>query len=211
LEIVASGGTVIAATIAGGIMNVSASGLAKDTLVGSSGGVTGDMYVFSGGTASGTIVANDSVALVLSGGTLANATLLGGTVEVQSGGIGSGTVTFEGSGTLILDGYATPESDLSIHFNAKIQGLWSQEEAIDLKDLAFTPGFMLASFSGGDGTGTLTVSNLVTHQHVILSLLGNYQHSTFNTAADSASGTLVFDPPADSAGEPWLAQPGRGS
>ena len=111
------------------------------------------------------------------------------TLELRSAD--SGTVTFEGpTGTLILDHAST--------FNGQVVGFSGNGNAstldvIDLKDIAFGPG-VTASYVGNAIGGILTVSD-ARHDSANISLVGNYENSTFSVASDGAGGTSVVDPP----------------
>jgi autotransporter passenger strand-loop-strand repeat protein len=144
----------------------------------------GSELVFSGGTASSTIVSSGTET-VSSGGILAGATISGGQVEIKSGGTaGSSTVAIS-SGTLLLDA--------STAFGGTVAGLADANQKIDFADIAFATLQPLQYTSTGVGSGTLTVADGTHAAH--LALLGNYTVGSFKTANDGAGGTLITDPP----------------
>jgi hypothetical protein len=114
----------------------------------------------------------------------------GATFEVR--GTDSGLVTFEGTtGTLILD--------QSSSFSGQVAGFSgngnpSASDIIDLKDIAFGPG-TTASYAGNANGGILTVSD-AQHDVASISLVGNYENSTFSVSSDGSGGSSVVDPPA---------------
>jgi hypothetical protein len=68
---------------------------------------------------------------------------------------------------------------------------------IDLADLSWAQGQMIASFSGDTSGGKLTVSD-GTHSDTV-NLAGDYTQSGWTLSQDSAGNTLVLDPPLVSA------------
>jgi hypothetical protein len=108
--------------------------------------------------------------------------------------LGSATIGFasDGGGVLRLDA--------SQSFNATISG-FGILGGIDLADVAYNSATTTLGFS--NLSGTLTVND---GTHVAtLSLLGQYVTGQFHMANDGTGGTLVTDPPVDSAGH--LASP----
>jgi hypothetical protein len=81
---------------------------------------------------------------------------------------------------------------LTAPFTGYLSGL-STKNAVDLADLAWTPGKMKATFSGNTSGGTLTVTNGA--NSVALKLLGNYTTASWTFSKDSTGGTRVVDPP----------------
>ena len=111
------------------------------------------------------------------------------TLELRSAD--SGTLTFEGpTGTLTLD-HASAFNGQVVGFSGN--GNASTSDVIDLKDIAFGPG-TTASYVGNASGGILTVGD-ARHDSTNISLLGNYENSTFAVASDGAGGTSVVDLP----------------
>ena len=118
--------------------------------------------------------------------------MINGTATLEFGASSSNDVIFtaDAAGTLILD------HSLMQPFSAVISGLGA-DDAIDLKDLAFTSGHMTATTSFANGNTTLVVSNTSTNQSVTFALAGDYTHSTWDFAQDSfGAGTIFHDLPA---------------
>jgi len=120
----------------------------------------------------------------------------GATLEF-GGSVGAGeTVTFLGAtGTLTLDHSETSP------FGGQISNLDASaisHDSIDLADMAFTGLLSSAQYTAsapGSTSGVLAVSD--GSGHTATFNLVNYTGSgAFTTQADSAAGTLVFDPPA---------------
>jgi autotransporter passenger strand-loop-strand repeat protein len=158
-------------------------------------GVT--MVVSSAGSASGATISSGGKEVVSSGGEMDGATLAGGTLEITSGAIlGSATIGFaSGGGVLQLDDAPS--------FGATISG-FGIPGGIDLVNVAFSATTTLNFQEAvGNLSGTLTVND---GTHVAtLTLLGQYVTGQFHMANDGNGGTLVTDPPVDSAGH--LASP----
>ncbi len=94
--------------------------------------------------------------------------------------------------------------DASQSFNATISG-FGILGGIDLADVAYNSATTTLGFQEAVSnlSGTLTVND---GTHVAtLSLLGQYVTGQFHMANDGTGGTLVTDPPVDSAGH--LASP----
>jgi hypothetical protein len=89
------------------------------------------------------------------------------------------------AGVLALDNLAG--------FHAKISGLGTPNEKIDLGGFAFSAGETAAWTQSGT-SGTLTVSDGV--KTAKLTLIGTYADGSFNLADDGHGGTFVTDPPA---------------
>ena len=153
----------------------------------------------NGYAASNVTVDSGIVVQVRAGGTVSDATLNGGTLEIMRGGIaGSSEFGFATSvgGTLQLDD--------SQHFGGTISG-FGVPGGIDLRDIAFGSGTTLG-YAGDASSGTLTVSD-GTHT-ATLNLLGQYAAGNFTLHSDGNGGTLVTDPPlAGLAGNPYLTPP----
>jgi hypothetical protein len=133
---------------------------------------------------------------------------IGNGATLQIAAADSGTVTFEGAtGVLKLDDAPAFSGQI---FNFTGNGNPSSSDQIDLKDILFGPGTK-ASYAGNVSGGTLTVSD-VQHDTASLSLVGNYESSTFTLSNDGSGGTLVIDPPAsqDVANSGGLAEAGSG-
>ena len=110
----------------------------------------------------------------------------GATVEIAAAD--SATVTFEGStGTLKLDDAQTFSGQI---FNFTGNGNLSSSDQIDLKDILYGPE-TTASYSGTVNAGTLTVSD-AHHDTAHISLVGDYENSTFSVASDGNGGTVGY-------------------
>jgi len=69
------------------------------------------------------------------------------------------------------------------------------DNAIDLTNIPFVPGNTTASYSGTSTSGTLTVTDGTLTANI--ALLGNYMASSFVTASDGGTGTLVMGQSSD--------------
>ena len=117
----------------------------------------------------------------------------GATIEIA--GADSGTVTFEGAtGTLKLDDAPAFTGQI---FDFTGNGNVSSSDQIDLKDISYGPE-TTASYTGNANGGTLTVRD-AQHDTAQISLVGDYENSTFTLSNDGSGGTLVIDPPATQA------------
>ena len=113
----------------------------------------------------------------------------GATIEI--GGADSGTVTFAGAtGILKLDDAPAFSGQI---YNLTGTGNLSSSDQIDLKDVSYGPGTTV-SYTGDASGGTLTVSD-AQHDTARISLVGNYENSTFTLSNDGSGGTVVVDPP----------------
>jgi autotransporter passenger strand-loop-strand repeat protein len=188
------GATNTAATYGSGATLVVGSGFTQAGF-GVANGVT--VVVSSSGSASGTTISSGGTEVVSSGGALDGATLAGGTLEITSGAIlGSGTIGYASGGVLRLDD--------SQSFGTTISG-FGIPGGIDLVDVAYNSATTTLNFQEAISnlSGTLTVND---GAHVAtLTLLGQYVTGQFHMANDGHGGTMVTDPPVDSAGH--LASP----
>ena len=204
---VQSGGTAFVAGVAKG--TVLLRGLEYDY------GVTSGSVLLSGGVetvyararASGSAIRGGRE-VVHSGGMAIAATVSAGTLIVWSGGAIEGglailrgqailsgtmaagqTVTFAGSaGVLELDNLAG--------FNAKISGLTTSSQKIDIGGFAFSASES-ATWAQSGTSGTLTVTDGANVAN--LTLIGTYTNSSFNLSDDGHGGTFVVDPPGHAA------------
>jgi probable HAF family extracellular repeat protein len=119
---------------------------------------------------------------------------LSSSAGLEFGATDSENVAFmpSSSGVLKID------NSLTAPFTGQLSGL-SSSNHVDLADLTWVQGHMNAAFNGNTSGGVLTISN--GSQSVALNLSGNYTQSTWHLSKDSATGTLVSDPPATSS--PW--------
>jgi hypothetical protein len=127
--------------------------------------------------------------------------MINGTATLEFGAMSSNDVTFaaNAAGTLTLD------HSLTQPFSAVVCGLGA-DDTIDLKDLPFTNGNITVSTSLlENGNTTLLVSNTSTHVSVTLTLAGDYTHSTWVFAQDSATSTIVHDLPPPNLNVPGSA------
>jgi hypothetical protein len=132
-------------------------------------------------------ITNTSKAIVNTAITGTGSFALSGSGSLELGAADSENVTFTSgaSGTLKLD------HSLTAPFTGYLSGL-STKNAVDLADLAWSPGKMKATFSGNTSGGTLTVTNGT--NSVALKLLGNYTTASWTLSKDSTGGTRVVDP-----------------
>jgi hypothetical protein len=134
-------------------------------------------------------IANNSKAIVNTAITGIGSFALSGSGSLEFGAADSENVAFTSgaSGTVKFD------HSLTAPFTGYLSGL-STKNAVDLADLAWTPGKMKATFSGNTSGGTLTVTNGTSS--VALKLLGNYTTASWTLSKDSTGGTRVVDPPS---------------
>jgi autotransporter passenger strand-loop-strand repeat protein len=141
----------------------------------------------------GTTIGSGGIEVVSSGGVLGGATLSGGTLEITSGAVlGSGTIGLTSGGGLL-------QLDDSPSFSGTIAG-FGIPGGIDLVNVAYNSATTTLNFveAPSNLSGTLTVND---GTHVAaLTLLGQYVTGQFHMANDGHGGTLVTDPPVDSAG-----------
>ena len=117
-------------------------------------------------------------------GTLVTTIGIGDTLDVSVPF--SETVNFAGAGTLILGLPAL--SGQPGTFQGEITN-FGPGDILDLTDLANNPGRMSVSWSQGNDSGTLTISNGT--QQETINLAGTYTQGEFCLASDSGTGTEV--------------------
>ncbi|MEH2476841.1 VCBS repeat-containing protein [Nitrobacteraceae bacterium AZCC 2146] len=132
----------------------------------------------------------------------------GGNLTFNGAVTGNGSATISGAATLefaaasaepvnfAAGSTGTLKLDDSAAFTGSVSGL-TTATYIDLADLSWAQGQMIASFSGDTSGGKLTVSN-GTHSDTI-NLAGDYTQSGWTLSQDSNGNTLVVDPPLASA------------
>jgi hypothetical protein len=153
-------------------------------------------------TGAGGLIVNSAVAN--SGSLLAD----GGNLTFNGAVTGSGSATISGAASLEFAGasaesvnFATGSTgtlklDDSAAFTGSVSGL-TTTTYIDLADLSWAQGQMIASFSGDASGGKLTVSDGT--QSDTINLAGDYTQSGWTLSQDSNGKTLVVDPPLASA------------
>jgi autotransporter passenger strand-loop-strand repeat protein len=162
------------------------------------------------GSASGSVISKGGQEVVSSGGVTIAATLFnGGALIVSAGGTVSGgltihagkatlggamgagqTVDFVGAGgTLKLNNLAA--------FQAKIAGLSTPAEKIDLGGFAFSVSSETVTWTQAGTSGTLKVQDGA--KTASLTLIGTYVTGDFTLTNDGDGGTFVADPPASQA------------
>jgi VCBS repeat-containing protein len=153
-------------------------------------------------TGTGGLIVNSAVAN--SGSLLANS----GNLTFNGAVTGNGSATISGAATLefaaasaenvnfAAGSTGTLKLDDSAAFTGSVSGL-TTTTYIDLADLSWAEGQMVASFSGDASGGKLTVSD-GTHSDTI-NLAGDYTQSGWTLSQDSHGNTLVVDPPLASA------------
>ena len=110
----------------------------------------------------------------------------GATAEIP--GASAQSVTFTGTiGTLKLDD--------ALAFTGQISGL-TGSDSLDLADVSYGAN-TTASFAGNASGGTLTVTNGTETANI--ALLGDYLTSGWTLSSDGHGGTVVVDPPLNSA------------
>jgi probable HAF family extracellular repeat protein/ELWxxDGT repeat protein len=149
----------------------------------------------AGATFNGAITGSETFTITNTSKVIVNTTISGsgsfilsGSGSLEFGAADSENVTFTSgaSGTVKFD------HGLTAPFTGYLSGL-STKNAVDLADLAWSPGKMKATFSGNTSGGTLTVTNRT--NSVALKLLGNYTTASWTLSKDSTGGTRVVDPP----------------
>jgi autotransporter passenger strand-loop-strand repeat protein len=172
-------------------------GVASTTHV-SSGGME---YVEAGGKTQTAVVMGGGQEEVASGGAAVSAIVSGGLLTVASGGAISGGLTLKG-GEVVLSGAAAAGQTLDVvsgvlaladlaAFKAKISGLATAAQQLDLGGFAFSAGETVTWTQAGT-SGALTVRDGA--QTASLTLIGTYVTSDFHLATDSHGGTYVTDP-----------------
>ena len=168
------------------------SGTAGGTVVRSG----GQEIVEKGGIASGSVISSGGILIVSSGGALAGGLTLSGGTATISGTMGAGQkVKFVGAGVLVLDNLTG--------FQAKISGMSSATEKIDLGGFAFSSGGETVTWAKTGTSGTLTVTDGA--KVASLTLIGTYTASDFHLSTDGHGGTYVADPPVGRGGIPAAA------
>jgi len=189
-------GSAVSATIdSGGTQDVVVGGSASDTTVSSGGiqydaGAASDTTLSGGlqavyGNAANTTVDSGGYEVVLSGGTVDDATISSGLLELQGGATaGSSTIDFAGGGTLKLDATGA--------YSFLVAG-FAVPDLLDLSGVDFASA--TKQYVGNTSSGTLTVGDGT--NSVSLLLLGDYTAASFNLSAEGggATGTVVTDPP----------------
>jgi autotransporter passenger strand-loop-strand repeat protein len=202
-ETIVAGGTAVATVLSGGLE--ADSGQASGTTIRAG----GQEVVHALATASGSVISSGGTELVSSGGKAVGAIVSGGgLLTVASGGVISGGVTLRG-GVAIVSGtmasgqtvsFAATSGTLELanlsSFHAKISGLTTSADKIDLLGFAFTSGETVTWTQSGT-SGTLAVKDGA--KTASLSLIGAYATSDFTLAKDGHGGTFVTDPPAPDA------------
>ncbi len=159
---------------------------------------------------SGTLEATGAGGLIVNSAVANSGSLLadGGNLTFTGAVTGNGSATISGAATLefaaasaenvnfAAGSTGTLKLDDSAEFTGSVSGL-TTTTYIDLADLSWAQGQMIASFSGDTSGGKLTVSD-GTHSDTI-NLAGDYTQSGWTLSQDSAGNTLVVDPPLASA------------
>jgi autotransporter passenger strand-loop-strand repeat protein len=160
----------------------------------------GELRLLDHGAASGSLVDVGGVETVLSGGVTLDARLFGGQLMVSSGGIVSGGLSIQGGVAVIAGTMATGQAvkltgsgavlELAnlAAFRAKISGLATSSQKIDLDGFAFSAGETVAWTQAGT-SGTLVVHDGA--KVARLTLIGAYATSDFKLANDGHGGTFV--------------------
>jgi hypothetical protein len=138
-----------------------------------------------------------------------NGSLIDNTTATITGSIsGTGTLVIANKGVLEVGGSVNEnvtfasgsngtfkvDHSLTAPFGGTIIGL-TPKDSVDLVDLTYVPGNMKATYDSS--AGTLTVTN--GSQSVALKLSGNYKNAKWVLSEDATGGTLVVDPPANTA------------
>lgn len=176
-------GTAVSTTISSGGIETD-SGIVRGAQV-NSGGLLG---VQPGALASGVVVMSGGDLFVFSGATASDTTLSGGYMVVE-GPVGASTVTFAGGGIRQLED--------SLHFAGLVAG-FAQPDLLDLGDIAFISGTTTVNFveAPSNLSGTLTVGDGTPQTTANITLLGQYTAGQFHIQGDGAAGTTVTGPPA---------------
>ncbi|SIO49174.1 hypothetical protein SAMN05443247_06378 [Bradyrhizobium erythrophlei] len=161
-------------------------------------------------TNSGILEATGTGGLIVNSGVANSGCLLadGGNLTFNGAVTGNGSATISGAATFefaaasaenvsfAAGSTGTLKLDDSASFTGSVSGL-TTTTYIDLADLSWAEGQMVASFVGDASGGRLTVSD-GTHSDTI-NLAGDYTHSSWTLSQDSNGNTLVVDPPLASA------------
>jgi hypothetical protein len=161
-------------------------------------------------TNSGTLEATGSGGLIVNSAVANSGSLLadGGNLTFNGAVTGNGSATISGAASLEFVGASaqnvnfaagstgTLKLDDSAEFTGSVSGL-TTTTYIDLADLSWAQGQMVASFSGDASGGKLTVSDGT--QSDTINLAGDYTQSGWTLSQDSNGKTLVVDPPLASA------------
>jgi autotransporter passenger strand-loop-strand repeat protein len=204
----------------GGTETIFANGVATGTVLAGAEfdyGTTSATVVRSGGTevvhgtASGTVISSGGQLDVASGAAVATTISGGGKLTVASGGALLGGLTIHG-GTAVISGTmaagqtvsfngvaGTLELDNLAGFHAKISGMSTPSQKVDLGGFAFSAGETVTWTQSGT-SGTLKVVDGA--KSASLTLIGAYATGDFTLATDGHSGTFVSDPPAKPAAAP---------
>ena len=141
-------------------------------------------------------------AFVWSGGSLQDATISGGFLEVLSGGVASGsTITFATAG-----GTVKFDDSVSLSGTVSVSGLTPSAGALIFGDIGYTAGVTSATWNQSTSSGgvlTITSGSL----QASINLFGNYVAGNFKLATDGAHGTLITDPVANADPFSLLANP----
>jgi hypothetical protein len=180
------------------------------------------MKIVSGMVNTGTLKAAAAGTLFEIDGALTNNGKLqasNGTIYIKGGISGAGTATINFGGTLEFDGTgitqnvtfanagagkatlqfnATATANPNLIYDGVISGFSSPSDQIDLTGLTFSGNTSLTkTLVGGNTVIELTESGNV----VDLTLAGNHMADHFVVKQDSGTGTLVFDPPAQTSSQ----------
>jgi len=161
-------------------------------------------------TNSGILEATGTCGLIVNSAVANSGSLFadGGNLTFNGAVTGNGSATISGAATLefasasaenvsfAAGSTGTLKLDDSASFTGSVSGL-TTTTYIDLADLSWAEGQMVASFVGDASGGRLTVSD-GTHSDTI-NLAGDYTHSSWTLSQDSNGNTLVVDPPLASA------------
>ena len=163
--------------------------------------------------ASGSVIRVGGQEIVSSGGVALAATLFGGTLSVASGAAISGGLKIHGGKAIVSGTVASGQTvsftgaagvleiDNLAGFHAKISGLSSPNQKLDLGGFAFSAGESVTWTQAGT-SGTLKVVNGA--KTASLTLIGSYATADFHLATDGHGGTFVSGSPlaASGAGRP---------
>jgi len=142
----------------------------------------GGMTVQSGVDNPGNLWANGGNILVKGAVTGAGCALISGMATLEFGAASSANTTFDAGAA------ATLKLDDSFHFSGTIAG-FDADDLIDLADLQFANATASYAANAGNTGGVLTISDGAVSVH--LALIGLYDPTHFQLAADAATGTMI--------------------
>ncbi len=141
----------------------------------------GQLFVGSGGVATGVTVSSGGSEIVSAGGSVGQPIIAGGLLELASGATASGAIAFAGgvtAGRLQIDGTAMPSNTIS----GFVSG-----DSVDLANIVFDSAGSAAVAAGN----VLQVTEGGTTYSLNLDPAQDFAHASFHLASDGKGGTLI--------------------